>query len=145
MLVNRCRDGVVTGDSGAATAWLGAGHNRSSEDIALTIRRWHDQFCPFPQCNSNMRSRRRCQRRLCSGKRRPRRCNWKSGSHARRFRMGKRCKRQPAWWTRNCSGNQSPSTAAQAGRTGARPCVLCRWACSQNECRDQPDLCSMQP
>ena len=44
--------------------------------------------------------------------------------------------RLPAWWTRSCSGTQSLSTAARAGRTGSSSFeamhlrALHRWACS---------------
>ena len=36
-------------------------------------------------------------------------------------------KRPPAWWIRDCSKNQSPSTAAQAGRIGVCLQKLCVW------------------
>ena len=59
-----------------------------------------------------------------------------------RKRYHYREKRSPAWWIRDCSENQSPSTAAQAGRIGVlsseamRVHVLRRWAYSWNERRE---------
>ena len=100
------------------------------------------------QNNFNRPSKQRWLWRPRNGKKRPHRCNKRWGPFARRSRQQKqRLHHQtglPAWQTRACSANRSPSTAAQAGRAevssneATRLLALHRCDRSWNGRRDRP-------